>query len=134
MSLLPAPLFFHLLSPIHRPGLSLWQVPPHIPSYPPSTHTTSDHPSTQARLVIVAGPASPFPSFSFTSHLFITPSLRPCLSMSQVSPLLSSPFFLSESCMAQRFVVRAVALLSAELSEKRESSEMICLIQQALHA
>ena len=29
--------------------------------------------------------------------------------------------------MAQRFVVRAVALLSAKLSEKRESSEMISL-------
>ena len=29
--------------------------------------------------------------------------------------------------MAQRFVVRAVALLSAELSEKAESSEMIVI-------
>ena len=41
--------------------------------------------------------------------------------------------FLSECCMAQRFVVRAVALLSAKLSEKRKLSEMIGLIQQALH-
>ena len=42
--------------------------------------------------------------------------------------------FLSESCMAQRFVVRAVALLSAKPSEKAESSEMIVLLfQQALH-
>ena len=36
--------------------------------------------------------------------------------------------FLSECCMAQRFVVRAVALLSAKLSEKRKLSEMIGLI------
>ena len=33
-------------------------------------------------------------------------------------------FFLSECC-TQRVVVRAVALLSAKLSEKRKSSEMI---------
>ena len=37
------------------------------------------------------------------------------------------PFFLSESCMAQWFVVRAVALLSAKLSGKAESSEMIVI-------
>ena len=36
-------------------------------------------------------------------------------------------FFWSECCMAQRVVVRAVALLSAKLSEKRKSSEMIGL-------
>ena len=38
-----------------------------------------------------------------------------------------SLFFWSECCMAQRVVVRAVALLSAKLSEKRKSSEMIGL-------
>ena len=65
-----APLFFHLLPPLHRPGLSLWQVPPHSPLIPPSTHTTSNHPPPQARLVIVAGPSSPFPTFSYYYSLF----------------------------------------------------------------
>ena len=67
-----------------------------------------------------------FPATSFfQAEAFSTDELR-CYgaSFGGFSP---RPIFLSECCMAQRFVVLAVALLSAKLSEKTESLEMIVI-------
>ena len=59
-----------------------------------------------------------FPSYLPAHHIYIPFSCFSSFLHATSSRVYTQWLFFSECCMAQRFVVRAVALLSAKLSEK----------------
>ena len=88
LSLPPSPFtFFHLcIGPACHCGRSR----PISPLIPPSTHTTSTHPQPRPGLSLWQVPPRPSHFFPYLTSIYYS-SLRPCLPISQVSLILSSP-------------------------------------------